>query len=114
MSLYADETDGHLGETGQTVVYVFPKGTAYTLRNKTKLFDQLDLAANEQPTLLEAPTVNVEAIVNRLVQQGQLTKAQVQVGQYDHESTGMTLLEALVTRGWLSQEQADDLWDELS
>ena len=113
MELCLEEPQSVLGKSGQTVIYVFPKGGACKLSNPHEVARQLDALALEQPTLLEAPPVDVDAIIGRLVEQGQLTAAQVQVGRYDQQITGVHIFEALAARGWLSSQQIESLWDQL-
>ncbi len=113
MELHLDEPQPLLGKTGQTVVYVFPKGRACPLSNPQEVAHQLDNLASEQLTLLEAPPIDIDAMIDALVEQGQLTAAQVQVGRYDQHMTGMHIFEALAARGWLSPPQLETLWDQL-
>jgi hypothetical protein len=109
-----EEPQDVLGQTGKTVVYVFPKGAACKLRDQNEVACRLDALVSEQPTLLEAPAIDVDAIIKQLLQQGHLTEAQIQVGRYDQETTGMHIFEALAARGWLTPNQIEDFWNQLT
>ena len=108
-----DEAKSRLGKTGKTIVYVFPHGAAYTSTSQENNSNLSATMAAESLTLLEAPVLDVEAVIANLVEQGQLTPAQVQVGRYDQTITGLTLLEVLAARGWLSEDQVDRCYDRL-
>jgi hypothetical protein len=111
MTLPSSETSDYLGNTGDTVVYICPQGMAYKFRGHLDILETLkspDLFLTEQPTLLEAQPTDPEHIIQDLLRQGLLTPGQVQVGRYDHEMTGTSPLEALVARGWISQQILED------
>jgi hypothetical protein len=114
-SLAAD-ADYVLGETGDTVIYIFPGGEA--LMNRDAEIASAVLAQHEQPCqdttfspvtnsflinddqLASTPTDEADW-VDRLLAEGKLTIAQIQVGRYDQETTGISLAEALTLRGWI-------------
>lgn len=84
-----------LGETGDTVIYIFPDGEALMNRDA----EQVSLVLNEcQPS---ADADDETALIDHLLAAGKLTIAQVQVGRYDQEQTGLPLAEVLAARGWL-------------
>ena len=122
MASYSEEASQSLGKTGQTVVYVFPHGGAFASRHQDEgTHGPEDKAASppndddvEYLTLAEAPDLDIDAVVTRLVEQGQLTPAQVQVGHHDQASTGLNLIEALAARGWLSDDIVDGCLGQLA
>ncbi len=77
-----------LGETGQTVVYLFPDGRAIPER-ETPDFDAL------------SPAISERSVLNDLVAQGKMSCAQKLVVLHDHEVTGMGIMDILSARGWL-------------
>jgi 16S rRNA U516 pseudouridylate synthase RsuA-like enzyme len=105
------EINETLGQTGDTVVYSSPKGLAYKSRDTVDAAVDSNWSVSEQPTLLEAEPVDPEKLIQDLLKQGRLTESQVQVGRYDHETTGLSLLEAMAARGWLPPECLDDCWE---
>ncbi|HIK46477.1 MAG TPA: hypothetical protein IGR64_16590 [Leptolyngbyaceae cyanobacterium M65_K2018_010] len=108
MQEFLSEADYVLGETGQTVVYIFPSGKALLSRDAQNV---ADLTAPFPPADLSppSPAQGCEAWLNRLLDQGILTPAQVEVGRYDRQTTGLPLVEALMARGWLSPDQMKGL-----
>ena len=60
---FFEEPQDVLGQTGKTVVYVFLQGAACKLRDQNEVACRLDALVSEQPTLLEAPTIDVDAII---------------------------------------------------
>lgn len=82
-----------LGETGDTVIYIFPGGKALLNRDSEQVPAVLD---EHQPSVDDEA-----ALIDRLLATGKLTIAQVQVGRYDQEQTGLPLAEVLAARGWL-------------
>ncbi|WP_204137323.1 hypothetical protein [Halomicronema sp. CCY15110] len=88
-----------LGETGQTVVYMFPDGQAWADREQPD-FDAVKVgqrASSAAPRSLNAD----EQWLNTLVATGKVTLAQQAVVLHDRERTGMDLAEILSVRGWL-------------
>jgi len=88
-----------LGETGQTVVYLFPDGQALADREPPD-FD----AINNVQRSLSVPPVSFNADeqwLDTLVTTGKVTSAQRTVVLHDHERTGMEFAEILSARGWL-------------
>jgi hypothetical protein len=82
-----------LGETGQTVVYLFPDGRALPEREPPD-FDALGgQMSNSMP--LQADTLD------DLVAQGKMSAAQKAVVLHDQEITGMSIVEILTARGWV-------------
>jgi len=81
-----------LGETGQTVVYMFPDGRG--------------LAEREQPDFEAVVTSSVNAaetdehVLDELVTAGKITPAQKAVVLHDQTMTDMSLDEILMARGW--------------
>ena len=112
MTLHSREVRNIPGKTGKPLVHGYPQGEADRSNNQTETIHDLDALIAEQLTLLEAPTDNTETIISQLVEQGQVTQAQVQVGRHDQVSTGLNLLEALTARGWLSPEQVEAFGDQ--
>jgi hypothetical protein len=82
-----------LGQTGQTVVYLFPDGRALPDREQPD-FDALEL---QNPRSANAD----EGLLDEMVAAGKMTAAQKTVVLHDQEMTGMNLEEILTARGWL-------------
>ena len=82
-----------LGETGQTVVYIFPDGRG--------------LAEREQPDFeaiadCSAPAVSDEdQVLEALIAAGKMSLAQKTVVMHDQQATGMAITEILTARGWI-------------
>lgn len=82
-----------LGETGQTVVYIFPDGRG--------------LAEREQPDFeaiadCPTPTLNADAqLLEELMAAGKVSLAQKTVVIHDQQTTGMAIAEILTAHGWL-------------
>ena len=83
-----------LGETGQTVIYVFPSGGAQMLR------DSEDQSSNclPQPQLRKL-------LGEQLIEAGLITVAQRDVALHDQQATGLRLGEILLMRGWLNEAE---------
>jgi hypothetical protein len=82
-----------LGETGQTIIYVFPSGGAQLLRDGA---DQInDSVSQIQPR---------RPLDEQLIAAGLITIAQRDVALYDQQSTGLCLGDILLMRGWLNEE----------
>ncbi|HEY9748030.1 MAG TPA: hypothetical protein V6C63_05100 [Allocoleopsis sp.] len=81
-----------LGETGQTVVYVFPSGGAQLLRDNEGEF-------SDRPSLSQSRKLLGE----QLIEAGYITAAQRDVALHDQKSTGLRLGEILLMRGWLDE-----------
>jgi hypothetical protein len=81
-----------LGQTGQTVVYLFPDGRALPER------EQPDFEALEQQN--NPPAKANESLLDELIAAGKMTAAQKTVVLHDQEMTGMELEEILTARGW--------------
>lgn len=143
-----------IGETGGTVVYVFPGGNAGVKKGK-KLAERLEEGAklsnsSQAPSISSAvskkqnaarsetvsprsqsvtspanhspakasgqtaqpqfhcesmPTAtDAEALAQTLVSSNLISPMQLQVAQYDVSASGMSLLDVLVARGWISKE----------
>jgi hypothetical protein len=88
-----------LGETGQTVVYLFPDGQAWADREQP----DFDAVHNVQRALSATPvSLNAdEQWLDTLVTTGKVTAAQKIVVLHDQERTGMEFAEILSARGWL-------------
>lgn len=82
-----------LGQTGQTVVYLFPDGRAFAER------EEPDFDAFETP--MPESEISENQILDELVLQGKLTHAQKSVVLHDCDLTGMTMSEILAARGWM-------------
>lgn len=90
----SDETDIRvLGETGQTVVYIFPDGRGMAEREIPD-FDAI--------TNLPVPAVDAETqLLEELIAAGKMSPAQKIVVIHDQQNTGMTISDILTARGWL-------------
>jgi hypothetical protein len=101
------DADYVLGQTGDTVVYIFPTGHALMNRDAANVGTALvkhqpQPAQPAQPDPSPAQSFSDEAArIDSLLAQGKLTVAQIQVARYDQSVTGMSLTEALTLRGWL-------------
>lgn len=102
MSYFVDDSDRALmtqsddirvlGETGKTVVYMFPDGRALAEREQPD-FESLSnhsQASPDQPLQL----------LENLLETGKITPAQKAVVLHDQEMTGMEIEEILTARGW--------------
>lgn len=122
----ADHADVEiLGKTGQTVVYVFPSGSAQVKRGEAA-DKQSPIQSRPKPQQLSDTTSSAPStpspdtaatshpahpisistatpLVERLVQAGLLSAVQKEVVQYDQAATGMTLEEILIARGWFDE-----------
>lgn len=92
------ETIYTLGQTGETVVYIFPSGNALMDREAHSAKQRLQKA---QVDTTRSKAEADQAWDQRLVAQGLITAAQLEVARYDQAETGISLIEALVARGWL-------------
>jgi hypothetical protein len=95
-----------LGKTGQTVVYVFPRGKALLNRDAATTdqhLDRVDGSGDHPRDDADRPgdQADDDGQIAQLLAQGIITEAQLQVGRYDQHITGVSLLEALVARGWV-------------
>lgn len=103
----AANADYVLGQTGDTVVYIFPTGDALMNRDAATAPDALvehqrQTARPAQPNpdpVTSSP--DEDALLDALLADGKLTVAQVQVARYDQSAMGMSLVEALTLRGWI-------------
>jgi hypothetical protein len=102
MQHISDEAEQRLGETGQTVVYIFPDGDAMPERNSQKATTRIDRLLADKPAGSETNLTDPESLIDALLLDGLLTEAQVQVGRFDQQITGMSIVEALLARNWLS------------
>lgn len=91
-----------LGETGDTVIYIFPNGNALMDRETDAIADKLQSATSHPAKADPAQFVPSADLGERLVAEGVITTAQYSVARYDQAATGMSLMEALIARGWLS------------
>ncbi|MFH7245798.1 MAG: hypothetical protein ACHWZW_23460 [Spirulina sp.] len=104
---HADDADYVLGQTGDTVIYIFPSGDALMNRDAAEapaaLVDHQQRKASYVPVppTSDAHSPDDAALIDRLLAEGRLTVAQVQVARYDQEVTGMSLAESLTLRGWI-------------
>ena len=87
-----------LGETGKTVVYMFPDGQAFANREQPD-FDAIKVG--QQASSVRVSLKADEQWLNRLVATGKVTAAQRTVVFHDRERTGMEVAEILSARGWL-------------
>ena len=82
-----------LGETGQTVIYIFPDGRGLAEREQPDFEAIADSAA---------PAVSAEdQVLEALVAAGKMSPAQKVVVIHDQQMTGMAITEILTARGWL-------------
>ncbi|HEY9890002.1 MAG TPA: hypothetical protein V6D02_16470 [Candidatus Obscuribacterales bacterium] len=81
-----------LGETGMTVVYLFPDGRALAER-ETPDFDSL------APTPTPPAATEVQ-LLDEQVAAGKMSEAQKAVVLHDQAATGMSIEEILTARGW--------------
>lgn len=102
MSLEPMDADYVLGETGQTVIYIFPNGGALMDRNQQAAGIKIDTMVSEQITTIEPAPIDPEQWIQQLVCQGKLTEAQSLVIRYDREMTGIDWQDALKMRGWFT------------
>lgn len=96
---HPQSADYVLGETGDTVVYIFPGGEALMNRDADQVAAVLG-DYQEKPQPQPNPT-DEAALIDQLLAAGKLTIAQVQVGRYDQEQTGLPLADVLAARGWI-------------
>ena len=98
------DADYVLGQTGDTVVYIFPTGHALMNRDAANVVTAL-VKHQPQPAQPEPSpalsSADEAALIDSLLAKGKLTVAQTQVARYDQSITGMSLTEALTLRGWL-------------
>jgi hypothetical protein len=75
-------------------------------RNQTTAANRMagHWASKAHPSATAEPAVDLETFLESLLHKGQLTEAQLQVGRFDQQTTGMSILEALIARNWLSPE----------
>jgi hypothetical protein len=101
------DADYVLGQTGDTVIYIFPSGDALMNRDAAEapaaLVEHQQKMASRAPAPAQPadPTPEDAALIDRLLAEGRLTVAQVQVARYDQEVMGMSLVESLTLRGWI-------------
>ncbi|RZM79666.1 hypothetical protein [Leptolyngbya iicbica] len=88
-----------LGETGQTVVYLFPDGQAWADREAPD-FDAISISQPSSSVAPISPKAD-EQWLDQLIAAGKVTLAQKAVILHDRESTGLELTEILSARGWL-------------
>ena len=94
------DADYMLGQTGETVVYIFPTGDALMTRDAANA--ATDLAASQPASMIcPLPSLEEKALIDQRLADGKLTVAQVEVARYDQSVTGISLTEALAMRGWL-------------
>ena len=101
MSRRASET---LGESGKTVVYVFPEGQGLVQRGGGTPSSDHFKAAQSKLTASNAPAAHndfEQTLASLLLQYGILTPAQYEVALHDQQATGLSLIEILVSRKWL-------------
>jgi len=96
-----------LGQTGETVVYIFPDGDAMMDRDKTAA--QAKLESRQALLFPAAPAAAADQPLQQLVATGRLSAAQSSVVRYDMESTGLSWQDALQARGWW-----DPTWTQVS
>jgi len=82
-----------LGETGQTVVYIFPNGRGMAEREQP----DFDAIAAANPAAICAET----QLLDELVATGKMSAAQKTVVMHDQQTTGMSITEILTARGWM-------------
>ncbi|HEY9880831.1 MAG TPA: hypothetical protein V6D29_20395 [Leptolyngbyaceae cyanobacterium] len=129
----SEETIYTLGKTGDTVIHVFPNGQARMNRRaktdaphpsktqhiepeKAEFFKAHGADSIGHPKtnskfpskaddLTSHPkSVSTEDLGQSLIQAGVITQGQYQVACHDQTATGMSLMEALVARGWLDPQ----------
>jgi hypothetical protein len=87
-----------LGQTGDTVVYIFPTGDALMNRDADAAPALVD---HQRQTAQPSPAPDEAALVDQWLAEGKLTIAQIQVARHDQAALGMSLTEALTLRGWI-------------
>lgn len=111
-SANANDADYVLGQTGNTVVYIFPTGHALMNRDAANASaalveyqPQTAQSGHSQEPAVAPNSVSASpdesALIDQCLADGKLTVAQLQVARYDQSITGMSLMEALTLRGWL-------------
>ena len=124
---YAKEPIEKIGETGGTVVYIFPGGKACVKKGKksekaetssekvapTPLKSKpVDLAVAAQSNVSTVSKATEQThqlpdapkIGDRLVAAGVISPIQLQVALYDQSHMNMRLGDVLIARGWIDQE----------
>lgn len=94
---YEDDSIQTLGKTGQTVVYIFPCGNALVNRNQAE--DTQASTATQYADHNEHAPLQVEEYI---LQAGLITPGQYSVARYDQAATGLSLVEVLQLRGWIT------------
>ncbi|NEQ98898.1 MAG: hypothetical protein F6K30_19620 [Cyanothece sp. SIO2G6] len=111
-----------VGETGDTVVYIFPSGNACVKKGKkTSQSEQPSKpsvlapgypkppAPPKLPTRPQPPAppkaamTTTQPIGDRLVQAGLITATQLEVARYDQQSMNLEIEEVLIARGWIDE-----------
>lgn len=97
VDLHHDDAIYTLGETGLTVIYIFPEGDALMERDAIAASATLENAQAQKEQ-------EVENKVEFLLAQGLITSAQLSVAHHDQATTGLSILEALAARGWIAED----------
>lgn len=102
LSIDADEESVYtLGKTGDTVVYIFPDGDALLERTRQPSPQSAQLSTHTPAPIHSGSALS--ATLEQLIREaGLITVAQYAVAAYDQETTGMSLLEVLEMRGWIT------------
>jgi len=114
-----------IGETGDTVVYIFPGGRAQVEKGKDRAKKRKQTksrskvvrtsanpshAEDRQPSssqpvsrLATAKTTAFD-LGDRLVAAGVISQTQLEVARYDQESMNLDLCDVLLARGWMTKD----------
>ena len=132
---HSDESVEKIGETGQTVVYIFPGGNACVKKGKQiaevrqqthktaerssrQVIDAgpwLDDQSNESQVDGEEymgasqddSSPNLQVVGKRLVQSGLINATQLEVAMYDQAALELNLVDILLARGWVKRADVD-------
>ncbi|MEB3232980.1 MAG: hypothetical protein VKJ64_18390 [Leptolyngbyaceae bacterium] len=95
-----------VGDTGNTVVYIFPSGNACVKKGKKEEVQSVPVVVSQPQPLVplqSSSAVSAQSIGDRLVQAGLITANQLQVALYDQQSMNLDLSEVLSARGWIDE-----------
>ena len=110
---YTKEPVAKIGETGGTIVYIFPEGKACVKKGKRR-------RQGSSPETSEAASISAANknswkngqsgdMGDRLVAAGVINATQLQVALYDQKAMNLQLIEVLIARGWADQETLDSV-----
>lgn len=113
-----------IGETGGTVVYIFPGGKACVKKGKkseksntssakgsskrpdVKIESEVGIVQPDTAAVSQQahPATDAPKIGDRLVEAGVISPTQLQVALYDQSHMNMRLGDVLIARGWIDQD----------